>query len=153
MMRFLADHMLGTLAKWLRLLGFDTLYPTVLDDDELIRISSEKARIILTRDKNLASRSNALYIESDQLDEQVKQVFRSFNLKVDDALSRCSLCNESIMEVEKWSVSSDVPEAIFFYHDEFWKCTKCNKIYWKGSHWKEIMGKVGALHLIEGENR
>lgn len=145
MMRFLADHMLGTLAKWLRLFGFDTLYPIALKDEELMRISSEKARTILTRDKTLASRSNALYIESDQLDEQIKQVFRTFNLKVDDALSRCSLCNEPVMEVEKWSVRCDVPETVFFSHDEFWKCIKCNKIYWKGSHWNEIMRKVDAF--------
>jgi len=144
-MRFLADHMLGTLGKWLRLLGFDTLYPDVQDDEKLRKISSERDSIILTRDKNLASRSNALYIESDRLDEQIRQVFQSLNLKVDDALSRCSLCNEPIMEVEKWSVRCHVPEAVFFHHEEFWKCTKCNKIYWKGTHWKKIMKKIGSI--------
>lgn len=144
-MRFLADHMLGTLARWLRILGFNTLYPHVLDDKELRKIASEKKCIILTRDKILASKSNAIYIESDQLDEQIRQVFQSLNLKVDNALSRCSLCNEPIIKVEKWSVRCHVPEAIFFRHNEFWKCFKCNKIYWKGSHWEKIMKKIGTI--------
>lgn len=148
-MKFVADHMLGSLAKWLRFLGFDTAYPNVLEDENLIKISKEENRIILTRDSELCQRTgvHALLIESDDINEQIKQVLRIFKLKIDNsnAMSRCSVCNTVLKLVEKDVVKEKVPELVFNSHKEFWICPLCNKYYWQGSHWKKITDKIKEL--------
>ncbi|MEE9592188.1 MAG: Mut7-C RNAse domain-containing protein, partial [Thermoplasmata archaeon] len=93
--RFLCDHMLGTLARWLRLLGYDTAYPEALNDDELLALGERERRVLLTRDKDLAARGDALalYIVSDSLDAQIRQVLTETGPQVADPMSRCSVCN------------------------------------------------------------
>ena len=96
-MRFVCDHMLGTLAKWLRFLGYDTGYPDALDDDDLKALAVVEDRVLLTRDYELSGRvAGAIYIESDVLDEQFAQVVRAFGLTAKDEMTRCSVCNALI---------------------------------------------------------
>ena len=77
-MRFLCDHMLGTLAKWLRFLGYDTAYPGPLGDNEMGTLATGEGRVLLTRDKELSSRiPSAVYVGSDDPDEQLLQVARA----------------------------------------------------------------------------
>src|SRR3970040_1924936 len=110
-MRFLCDHMLGTLAKWLRFLGYDTLYPGPLDDGELKALAERETRVLLTRDKQLSGRvSDSLYVDSDDLDAQFAQVVRAFSLNSESAMSRCSVCNELIEWVPKERAKGRVPE-------------------------------------------
>ncbi len=146
-MRFIADHMLGTLAKWMRFLGFDTAYPDVLADNELIELAKREKRILLTRDKDLANVKGveALYIQNTDLDDQLVQVMRSYNLKVTDAFSRCSVCNSPLVTVEKASVEGKVPEKVYAWQDDYWKCPKCDKYYWPGTHFQGIKGKIEEL--------
>ena len=146
-MRFLADHMLGSLAKWLRFLGFDTAYPNVLPDKELMALAKKEKRIILTRDKDLAGNKGveALYIESTDLEEQLFQVFTRYDLKVEGAFSRCSVCNSVLVEADKKSVEGKVPEKVYAWQDDFWECRKCRKYYWQGTHFQGIKGKIEAL--------
>ena len=142
-MKFVADIMLGRLARWMRLLGFDVLYPDTSDDKELLKFAGE--RIILTRDKDLGKKKNVLLIKSVNVNEQLKQVVNELNLKISRPLSRCSVCNKILIEEEKKSVRNLVPERIYNNHNIFWRCLDCNRIYWKGSHYDKIMDTVSRL--------
>lgn len=143
-MKFVADHMLGRLANWLRLLGFDVLYPRNLEDEELIKIANEQNRILLTRDRKLAG-NNVFVVRSLFIDKQLEQIVKELELKIENELSRCSVCNAEIVEESKARVKGLVPERIYKEQEQFWKCTNCNRIYWHGSHWKKIMKKIEEL--------
>lgn len=137
-MKFIADAMLGKLAKRLRLLGYDVLYDPSYDDNKIIRLSLEQDRIILTRDTGLVARPSAknhLFIISDDPAEQVRQVIDAFGpASGQDILTRCSVCNTILARVSRQIVRNLVPEHIYVTKKDFLFCEKCNKIYWKGSH-------------------
>lgn len=147
-MKFLADHMLGSLARWLRFLGLDTAYPDVTPDKELVALANSEKRVLLTRDKDLAEVMGikTLYIQSINLDEQLTQVVTTFNLKGTFAFSRCGICNSILVKVEKESVEGKVPEKVYAWQDEYWECTTCGKYYWQGTHFKGIKAKIDALN-------
>jgi uncharacterized protein with PIN domain len=146
-MNFLADHMLGSLARWLRFFGFDTAYPEVQPDAKLIEIAQREGRTILTRDKELASTKevDTLYIKSVDLEMQLVQVLEKYDLKIDCTFSRCSLCNSILSPVKKSEVKGKVPEKVFLMQNEFWKCQECKKYYWHGTHYKGIKAKIKEL--------
>jgi uncharacterized protein with PIN domain len=137
-MKFIADVMLGRLAKRLRLLGFDVLYDRSLDDNEIIRLSLEQDRIILSRDTRLTARplaSNHLLIESDRLSDQFRQIFDTLKIEAPlGFLTRCSLCNQPLAAAQKQDVKDLVPEHVYATKDAFFVCAGCGKVYWKGSH-------------------
>ena len=150
-MKFLCDEMLGTLAKWLRILGYDTEYVKDRDDEELLRIAREEGRIIITRDKLLAKKAgNALYLNEISLEKQIASVLEHFNLKIDEdkLLSRCTICNEIVIPIEKEKVKEKVPENAWKSHDKFWICPKCGKIYWIGSHWKNMKERIENIRRL-----
>jgi uncharacterized protein with PIN domain len=146
-MKFLADHMLGSLARWLRFFGFDCAYPDALSDKELKEIAKKEERILLTRDKELSRAKDitTLYIESTDMEEQLVRVVLEFHLKPTDALSRCSLCNSILEKIEKSEVKGKVPENVFSLQNEFWKCNRCGKYYWKGTHYQGIKKTLEEL--------
>ena len=150
-MKFLCDRMLGTLAKWLRIFGFDTSFAdSNMEDEKLLRQTKDEERILITRDKNLtfaAKRENIKVIEisSTNLDEQLKQVLK--NVKIDEKmfLSRCILCNNLVEETAKKNVKKNVPERVFEENEKFWYCKNCDKVYWGGSHFENMMQKIRQL--------
>jgi len=145
-MKFVCDHMLGTLAKWLRFLGYDTLYPGPLDDGELKALAVREERVLLTRDKELSGRvAGCLYVGSDELDEQFTQVVKAFALNSENAMSRCSVCNELIEIVPKEKAREHVPEGVFTRQQEFWWCPKCGRFYWQGSHFDAMSAKLREI--------
>jgi uncharacterized protein with PIN domain len=145
-MKFIADVMLGRLAKRMRLAGFDVLYDRAYSDNDVIRISLEQDRVILTRDNGLAARplaGNHLFIGSDKADEQFEQILRSFPENArPDALSRCSRCNVRLAAAVKNEVRDLVPEHVYATMDSFSVCERCGRIYWKGSHVRKMGGIV-----------
>ena len=149
-MIFIADHMLGSLARWLRFLGFDCTYPKVLPDRNLIAMAKQEGRTLLTRDKELAKTNEVttLYIESVDLEKQLAQVFEVYNLRIDSAFSRCSLCNSILKPVKKSDVKGKVPEKVFLRQNEFWNCPECKKYYWHGTHYQGIKAKIKELEGI-----
>jgi len=150
-MKFLCDQMLGTLAKWLRIYGFDTYFATSeVDDSDLIEISKKENRTLITRDKQLiinAKRENLKVIELNitDLDEQLKQVLKDVEVDKLKILSRCILCNSIIEKIEKEKIKNKVPPRVFENNDEFWFCKKCNKIYWRGTHTEDMIKKTDEL--------
>jgi hypothetical protein len=142
-MKFLCDHMLGTLAKWLRFLGYDTAYPGPLDDTALLELAQREGRVLLTRDKELASRGpETLGILSDRLDEQLQEVRRAFQITAANALTRCSVCNGQVARLGAEDVRGAVPESVLSRHTEFWRCPDCRRVYWKGSHYEALASAV-----------
>ena len=146
--KLVVDGMLGRLARWLRIMGFDTLYDAEWDDFELVRVARDEDRVLLTRDRQLAMRRGArsLLIEHEVLADQLKQVMSALRLRVDRPFSRCSVCNQPLADVTKDQVRGRVPPYVFKAFDRFRICTGCERIYWRGSHWE----RMRALLLDEG---
>jgi uncharacterized protein with PIN domain len=143
--KFIADVMVGKLARWLRVLGFDVLYSNKYDDDEILRIAEAENRIILTRDTGLAARagnSRCLFIENDNYREQIQQVLRWFGLKDFAVFSRCLECNNLLEDVDKEVVFNDVPPYVYLTQDRFARCPSCRRIYWHGTHADEMLKRL-----------
>jgi len=149
-MKFICDDMLGTLAKWLRILGYDTLYGAQ-NDDELLEISEQENRVLLTRDKNLYERSknksSSLYIKSMSLHEQLVLVVHATGIQIskDKILSRCLICNIPLENKRKSEIKGNVPPYPFQIHERFWECPKCRRVYWKGSHWTNMYEQIQRI--------
>ena len=144
---FVADAMLGRLAKWLRLMGYDTLYPAAADDRELVRIARAEGRILLTRDQELAHRKGlrTLLIKSDRLEEQLGQLLEELEMDSENLPPRCPLCNTALEAISRSEAEARVPAYVYSTHEEFTRCPSCDKIYWRGTHWQrmlELMGRV-----------
>lgn len=149
---FLADCMLGRLAKWLRILGYDTAYFSDITDEELIHLALHEKRVILTRDTHLIKRKLArrfLLIESDQVLEQLKQVIEEFNLKASSRrmLRRCLLCNTTLKSLSKQRAKGRVPPYVYKTQRIFAYCPHCDRIYWRGTHISRVFDRLS--HLAE----
>jgi len=149
-MKFIVDVMLGKLAKWLRILGYDTIYNSQYTDNELFFKAHLEKRILLTRDKELANRMNPdfrLYITSLMVREQLKQVIIEYKLDTKNAtFTRCTLCNELIQPISKNSVENKIPRFVYDSVQIFFYCDKCDKIYWPGSHIKNVNQILAELN-------
>jgi len=142
-MNFIADAMLGSLAKRLRLLGFDVLYDHTLADNEILRLALEQGRVILTRDTGLAARPlarNHVLIKSDHVDDQVQQVIDAFSLPGPGPLTRCSVCNSKLSSLERIDAQDRVPEHVWRTVARFFECKGCERVYWEGTHLKKQEG-------------
>lgn len=147
-MKLLCDHMLGSLARWLRFMGYDTAYPEPGPDRTLIEHARSQNRILLTRDKELAARvAGAVQIRSDNLEEQIREVAGALPLRLVDPLSRCSLCNEILVSAPLEDVKDRVPEGVRSRHRIFWRCPFCSRVYWRGSHWDKMVARLDSFHL------
>ena len=147
-MRLLCDHMLGSLARWLRFMGYDTAYPEPGPDRILIQRAEAEGRILLTRDKELAGRApEAVLIRSDRLEEQIREVAAVLPLRVVDPLSRCSICNAALLAVPGDAVGTIVPEGVRSRLRAFWQCPSCQRVYWRGSHWDKMIARLDDFNL------
>lgn len=136
--RFVADVHLGTLARNLRLLGFDTTWERDLDDESIVNIAGEERRIILTRDKGILKNSrvtHGYWVRNIDPAKQLDEVVRAIDLSGDiRPYTRCMECNGELMEVRRSEVSGDVPLQVFLVYRDFKRCCRCRRIYWRGSH-------------------
>ncbi len=155
-MRFIADSMLGRLARWLRLLGYDTLYFPHIEDSAILRIAREDKRTLLTRDTRLVKvrgLQHFLLLEENNPFKQLKNVVETFKLKTCNKeseegtviLSRCIICNSVLNIVQRDDVKNAVPEYVYQTSDIFKKCTKCGKLYWKGTHSDKFIRKLSEI--------
>ena len=150
-MKLLCDRMLGTLAKWLRVYGFDTYYPSQeLDDFDLIIIAKKEKRVLITRDKELVYNAkkelvDVIFINSKILDEQLKTVLKKIKFDKNKVLTRCLICNNVLKNISKDKIKDKVPEKIFEKHNYFLYCKKCDKIYWKGTHYEKMIEKISKF--------
>jgi uncharacterized protein len=146
-MRFLVDGMLGGLARWLRMLGQDVRYDSSAKDNDLLGIAHQENMVLLTRDEELYRRAIARKITSalvlgETEEERLAQMAEAFGvpLNVDMAETKCPECGSDLKETRKNDLIGAVPQASLKLYNQFWKCSnpKCGKVYWVGSHWKQI---------------
>ncbi|HMK55191.1 MAG TPA: Mut7-C RNAse domain-containing protein [Dissulfurispiraceae bacterium] len=147
---FIADAMLGGLARWLRIMGFDTLYFRVIEDGELIRIGKQQGRILLSRDHALcrSKRTGAhILVRSNETMQQLREVLSECGI-TDDQIQvskRCPRCNGALSSVHRNLVFSGAPEHIMQNADAFLKCGECGKVYWEGSHKRMMDATLEAI--------
>jgi len=154
-MKFIADSMLGKLAKWLRVLGHDVLYSAKLDDPELARIARLENRILLTRDTQLVKRRGVKFvlISSEHPEQQVRQLMEELGITVDaDSFSRCLICNTVLTNVEAQTVAREVPPYVLATQTRFCRCPTCSRVYWRGTHWQRMQDKLRKISSQERPN-
>jgi uncharacterized protein with PIN domain len=136
--RFIADAMLGRLARWLRVLGYDTAYEAHIADVDLVRQARHEGRILLTRDRTLLRErpvDHALLVDNAPPLAQLRQVVRQFDLPWRERLfSRCMLCNTPLQPISPQAVSDHVPLYVRQHQQRFVRCPDCMRIYWEGTH-------------------
>lgn len=135
-LRFLADAMLGRLAKWLRILGYDTLYDASWDDAHLVRLARAEDRVLLTRDLELARRKGVcvVWVASETLEAQLDQLHEELGVVSTAPWSRCPVCNSPLLNVPRDQAWGQVPPYVFVTQEEFRLCPHCNRFYWRGTH-------------------
>ncbi|MBI4949224.1 MAG: Mut7-C RNAse domain-containing protein [Deltaproteobacteria bacterium] len=145
--RLIADAMLGKLARWLRTLGYDCAFEPGIADDDILKRAVDEGRVILTRDTLLiqrrAARGRTIFIESDSVSCQLKQLSRLFGINAEGFLTRCLRCNVPLEQLDKEAARGKVPPYVFATQDRFSMCTRCSRIYWGGTH------KVRMIEAIE----
>jgi uncharacterized protein with PIN domain len=149
-MRFICDDNLGKLAKYLRILGFDTAFDENIDDTALLRTASSEHRFLLSRDRKLKSRTipdGIMLLDNDDPLDQLLNVIQALRLRIDpEALfNRCSRCNELCRVVDKKDIRQEVFPFILKTQDIIKQCPSCNRYYWKGSHYKALLRKLGLI--------
>jgi uncharacterized protein with PIN domain len=154
-MKFIADAMLGRLAKWLRLLGFDVLYYPDIDDRQVIKISREQERTILTRDTRMLQCKavrDAVFIRSDHIVDQLLEMKNLLAFQDPDLAERCTVCNKRLREVaDRDEIKDLVPDYVYHNFSSFMRCCCCGKIYWEGSHYKNIRERAREI-LMRGKH-
>lgn len=153
--KYIVDSMFGTVAKKLRILGFDTYYDSNLKDEDVIRIGIEQDRTIITADKELFSKTvnkkipailltsrNDLHNVGSILGHDLKDI------RFNQTLARCSVCNGELIERPKETIRSKVKEGVFQNYECFFECKNCSKVYWMGTHIDEIKLWVRMLNEI-----
>ena len=147
-MRFLADAMLGRLAKWLRALGYDTLYHRDGDDAALLATAVAERRVLLTRDTRLPRSilpAGSLLLESDRVEDQLREVLRAYDLPPAAPGTRCLRCNTPLAPLPCEEAAGRVPEFVLTHHATFRTCPDCRRIYWPGTHrarMAEVLARV-----------
>ncbi len=144
--------MLGRLAKWLRMLGFDAVYVRDINDRELVRRARSEQRILLTRDTRLIQDfhlTKYLLIRSNDIHEQIREVHHRYNLR-SGGRSRCVSCNGQLDEMSKEMAMDKVPDFVYLHCPSFSRCRSCGTIYWEGTHKTRFTREVEKL-LVHGE--
>ena len=140
--RFIADVHLGSLARNLRLLGFDTTWERDLTDEEIVDIALNEHRIILTRDKGILKNcrvTHGYWLRNTDPLRQLDEVVRAIDLGRDiRPYTRCMECNGEVQPVARSAVVHSVPLQVFLVYRDFKQCQRCHRVYWKGSHLRRL---------------
>ena len=154
-MKYFADHMLGRLVVWMRMIGCDVAYDPCLKDDELIEQAEREGRIILTRDTHLIKRKkvreNCFFIRGDSYKDQLFQVIKQFSIEpYRGFLTRCLRCNLPLARIEKQALKERVFPYVYFTQETFYTCPSCQRIYWPATHKTRMMQQLEDI-LSGGE--
>ena len=149
-MKFIVDNNVGKLAKWLRMMGYDTLFFDEEDDWQMIITALNEGRVILTRDTQImrrgvitSGRLKAILIQSDETEQQMRQVVEALNLDCQfRPFAICLECNQPLVERSKQQVEGRVPPYVFQTQNQYVECPACHRIFWKGTHWQAMTKKL-----------
>lgn len=149
--KFFCDTMLGRLAKWLRLLGYDADYRPEIDDWEMLKICRSQGRTLLTRDTRVMKRwqigrgrVRAVLLSSDRVKEQIRELSAAVGLNTSGKV-RCPVCNQTLKPLARETACDRVPPYVYETQSEFRTCPACGRVYWKATHWREIEKVRGRL--------
>lgn len=146
-MRFIADSMLGKLAKYLRMIGLSTLYPPPTSPIEIVRLSEEENRVILTRSvvfiRDFKPRL-FLLIKSQDFSEQLIQVLKAYRISPDakSFFTLCLFCDAPVIHKDKNELREQIPESVMLYASDFRRCPSCSRIYWRGGQTRRMEKKL-----------
>ena len=143
--QFVADKMLGKLARYLRIIGYDTFYQSSYPDQRLSELVKE-GRILLTRNHATARQySNSIFVDCDLVKDQLNVVDNAITLTRDrrDWFSRCLVCNSPLSKTEGEAARQNVPDFVFFkYHERILFCPTCKRFYWPGTHRQRMLERL-----------
>ena len=152
--KFIVDAMLGKLTKKLRVLGYDSIYSSDKEDEEIIEIAKNENRILITKDSQLVKQGiknkvNVIEITGNDEVEQFLQINNKVNLGkcvVSGKHSRCAVCNGELESIPKDDAKEKVPPRVLEQTNEFWQCKKCQKVYWEGTHIQNLQKFAGMVN-------
>lgn len=146
---FLADAHLGGLARFLRMLGFDTLHDGNYADAEIRRLAETERRIVLSRDRELLKCSeiaHGCYVRALKAEAQLREIALRYDLAARARpFTLCLRCNAPLQPVDKASVASIVPPQVLERQAQFSRCAACGRVYWPGSHYERMRAALGSL--------
>ncbi len=149
--RFLADRMVGTLAKWLRILGYDTVYMPEVSPASVKREARRQDRILLTRRTCFLNQKDVppfVFIRADRFREQLKQVCTDLQLTVlSPLLRRCSVCNRELETIDRERVQARVPAYVWQTQATFFHCRQCQRVYWNATHCERIIEELKHMGI------
>lgn len=149
--KFVLDVHLGTLSKYMRILGFDTKYKNNFSDNEIIKLSLNEKRTIVTRDLGILKQKKVMrgyYVRNTNPKKQIAEIINRFNLKEEiKEFTRCLDCNSLLKKIDKGKIVDQLPPKVKIIYNEYFICMKCDKIYWKGSHFQNM--KLLVDEIIE----
>ena len=155
--RFIVDANVGKLARWLRMLGYDTVFINDIDDGELVSIAIRERRIIITKDTQImlrrvitGGRVKAVLIEDDDPRDQFRQLARAVNLDQEYKFTRCLECNQPLEPRSKDEVEGLVPPYVFKTQSQYHQCPACQRIYWRATHWQHMSQVLDTLMEAAG---
>ena len=151
-LRFVADAMLKKLAKYLRALGYDTLFDKSLSDQELREKTQQESRVLLTRDQELYEATPdqlSYYVEPLYPTAQLQAVADEFALLFNESrfMCRCLECNTLLMELEKEDLPHEIPPRVDMRHEVFYYCSSCDQVFWRGDHVARLRKKLSQILL------
>ena len=141
---------MGKLTKWLRIMGYDTLFFSGSDDSHMIATALSEGRVVLTKDTQImrrgvitSGRLKAILIEGDEAELQMRQVIDTLNLDCQfKPFTICLECNQPLLERSKQQIKDLVPPYVFQTQDQYMECPACHRIYWRGTHWQAMTKKL-----------
>lgn len=147
--RFVLDVHLGKLAAYLRMLGFDSQYRSCFSDPELVDVSVDEDRVLLTRDRGLLKHGALIrgyWLRETDSRAQLAEIVRRFDLRKRlRPFTRCMACNGELFDVAKPEVESKIPPRVARDFDQFRRCVRCRRVYWPGSHYRRMQDRIAAL--------
>jgi len=146
--KFACDRMLARLARWLRLLGADTLWDRKLDSAAMLKRAREEGRVMITRDKRMRLAPGVVFLTENDIGDQLRAVISRvpFNVR-QNALTRCSRCNAELVAVAREVLALRVPPFVYASNDHFSECPGCGRIYWRSTHPERIFKQIEALKV------
>lgn len=146
--KFAADRMLARVARWLRMLGADTIFDENIDGAAMLKIARDEGRIMLTRDKRLKTAPDVLFLDSNNFRDQLRQILTRYPFDVtQNAFSRCSRCNARLVEVDRETIRLRVPPFVYASTQKFSECPRCAHLYWGGTHPERVLREIRNLGL------
>ena len=157
--KFIADNNVGKLARWLRMMGYDTLLFRQKDDAQMIKTALSENRVVLTKDTQFMKRRlvtngklRTIHIKQDDPKLQVQEVVKTLNLNYHfKPFSLCLECNQALIARDKEEVQNLVPSRVLEAQTQYTQCPACHRIYWQGTHWQAMVKKLQDLQGGDGK--